>query len=253
MNTNLNKIEIQRIKEIQEKYYMKPVLKRFEKFIKNEKDKKLSWIASFDEIHKLMVESKDDVEKLLIKRKKSGKIKNKDQARKSIAGSIFSNTIVFIFLMNKEIGNISKDIFITSKYKNLKGFEKISTIYVDSETQKPDCDLIIYNLKGDNSINNCMILSLKTSLRERAGQTYKWKLLMEIASSDNEIKKKYNIKYNPDGFPLIAFATVNFYNEINNPQHKGMFKFFDKSFIAKNIDADFINRMSSLVDYLKKW
>ena len=98
-----------------------------------------------------------------------------------------------------------------------------------------------------------MIISLKTSLRERAGQTYKWKLLMEIASSNNKIKKKYNIKYNPGKFPLIAFATVNFYNEINNPQHRGMFKFFDKSFIAKNIDADFISRMSTIVDYLKNW
>jgi type II restriction enzyme len=72
---------------------------------------------------------------------------------------------------------------------------------------------------------------------------------MEIATSDNSIKEKYNITYNPATMPLVCFATVNFYNEINNPQHRGMFKFFDKSFIAKNVDTDFIARMSSLPDY----
>jgi type II restriction enzyme len=50
--------------------------------------------------------------------------------------------------------------------------------------------------------------------------------------------------------PLVCFATVNFYNEINNPQHRGMFKFFDKSFIGKEIDSDFICRLSSIVDFV---
>jgi hypothetical protein len=46
-----------------------------------------------------------------------------------------------------------------------------------------------------------------------------------------------------------AWITVN---EINNPQHRGMFKFFDKSFIAKNIDADFISKMSQLPQYVNE-
>jgi type II restriction enzyme len=75
---------------------------------------------------------------------------------------------------------------------------------------------------------------------------------MEIATSDNPIKEKYNIKYNPEKMPLVAFATVNFYNEINNPQHRGMFKFFDKSFIAKNVYTDFIARMSTLPKYVNE-
>ena len=98
-----------------------------------------------------------------------------------------------------------------------------------------------------------MILSLKTSLRERAGQTYKWKLLLEIANSDSaiEIKEKYNLSYKGKEMPLICFATVNFYNEINNPQQRGMFKFFDRAFIAKpNINADFISNMSDIVDFI---
>jgi type II restriction enzyme len=86
-------------------------------------------------------------------------------------------------------------------------------------------------------------------LRERANQTYKWKLLLEIATTNNPIKDKYNISYLLDKMPLVCFATVNFYNEINNPQHRGMFKFFDKSFIGKPINADFIETLSSLIDF----
>jgi len=150
------------------------------------------------------------------------------------------------------VGNIRPDIFITSQKSKVPSFDEISTINVDGETQKPDCDLVIYSLNLDNTLKKCMILSLKTSLRERAGQTYKWKLLMEIATSENNVKDKFNITYEPDVMPLVCFATVNFYNEINQPQQRGMFKFFDKAFIAKNIDADFISRMSSLPKYINE-
>ena len=74
-------------------------------------------------------------------------------------------------------------------------------------------------------LKRILILSLKTSLKERVGQTYKWKLLLEIATSENEIKNKYNISYNGNIMPLVGFITVNFYNEVNQPQHRGMFKF----------------------------
>jgi len=93
-------------------------------------------------------------------------------------------------------------------------------------------------------------LSLKTSLRERAGQTYKWKLLMEIATSDNAIREKYNISYNPKVVPIICFATTDFYDKINQPQFRGMLKFFDASFIADRIDSNFESRMSSLPGYV---
>ena len=95
-----------------------------------------------------------------------------------------------------------------------------------------------------------MIVSLKTSLRERAGQTYKWKLLLEIATTENPIREKYNITYPLGNTPLVCFATVNFYNEINNSQHRGMFKFFDKSFIGKPLEDSFIDNLSTLIDYV---
>ena len=153
---------------------------------------------------------------------------------------------------NKLQLNIKSNVFITSKRSEIKDFDKIATIKVGNETQKPDVDLIIYTKKEDITIDKCIILSLKTSLRERAGQTYKWKLLMEIATTENPIKEKYDIEYNPDSLPLVCFATVNFYNEINSPQHKGMFKFFDNSFIGKPINNEFINSLSNLIDYVNK-
>ena len=72
---------------------------------------------------------------------------------------------------------------------------------------------------------------------------------MEIATSSSSVKDKYNISYESEEMPLVCFATVNFYNEINNPQHRGMFKFFNKTFIAKDVDAGFISRLSELPDY----
>jgi type II restriction enzyme len=39
------------------------------------------------------------------------------------------------------------------------------------------------------------------------------------------------------------------YDEINHPQHQGMLKFFDKSFIGKPLNSNFIDNLSSLIDF----
>jgi type II restriction enzyme len=245
----LNKDEQKTLNSIKTTPYMAKTIDLVEDFVaQNNGD----YLAVFDEVFRILNEAKTYVDDYLQERKAKGEIKDEKQALKSIAGNSFSLTLVYIFLKNKELENIREDIFITSQISKVPSFKEISVINVDGETQKPDCDLVIYSLNEDKALKKCMILSLKTSLRERAGQTYKWKLLMEIASSENVIRDKYNIEYNPEKMPLVAFATVNFYNEINNPQHRGMFKFFDKSFIAKNIDADFIARMSTLPNYVNE-
>lgn len=190
-------------------------------------DKACKLISAFDEIYRILNESKSFVSELLAFRKAKGEIKDEKQAMKSIAGNAFSLLICYVFLLNKKAGNIRPNIFITSRKSEVPEFDKISVIDVGGETQKPDCDLVIYSLNKDSSLKNCLILSLKTSLRERAGQTYKWKLLMEIAEGENSVKEKYGIHYEPPVIPKVCFATVNFYNEINNPQHRGMFRFFD--------------------------
>jgi type II restriction enzyme len=250
----LSKEENKVLDDIKATPYMEKTIALVDEFVENHpsKDKNIAYLAVIDEIFRILNEAKPFVDDYLSDRKLKGEIKDEKQALKSIAGNSFSLILIYIFLKNKEFGIIREDIFITSQTSKVPSFKEVSIINVDGETQKPDCDLVIYSLNEDNSLKKCMILSLKTSLRERAGQTYKWKLLMEIATFDNPIKEKYNIDYNPEKMPLVAFATVNFYNEINSPQHRGMFKFFDKSFIAKNVDADFIERMSTLPKYVNE-
>lgn len=249
----LSKSEQKTLDSIKGTPYMFETIKLVEQFVSIQSNKQVAYVTVFDEIFQILNNAKYSVDQYLKDRKQNGEPNlNISQALKSIAGNSFSQTIVFIFLQNKILGNIKPNVFITSQKSKVPSFDEISTINVDGETQKPDCDLVIYSLNEDNKLKRCIILSLKTSLRERAGQTYKWKLLMEIANSDNVIKDKFNITYAPDIMPIVCFATVNFYDEINNPQQRGMFKFFDKSFIAKNIDADFICRMSELPQYVNE-
>jgi type II restriction enzyme len=250
----LNQTEKNTIKSILNNAYMEKTIALIEDYFLNIKDKgeKKYLTGAFDEIYEILNQAKPFVDIYLAERKKKGEIKDESQALKSIAGNSFSQAIIYIFLRNKECGNIRSDIFITSRKSSVPLFDEISTIMVDGETQKPDCDLVIYSLTQDNAIKKCMILSLKTSLRERAGQTYKWKLLMEIATSKNAIKDKFNISYQSNIIPIVGFATVNFYNEINNPQQRGIFKFFDQSFIAKHVNANFISRLSTLPKYVNE-
>ncbi|MDO6993166.1 BsaWI family type II restriction enzyme [Brachyspira innocens] len=245
----INKEELKEIQEIESKYYMIPLIKRLSNYAINN-----NWILAFNYLYNVIVDSKEDVEILIENRIKNNEIKDKSQARKSIAGNAFQSILIYTFLKCKENNLIRDDIFITSKKNKLDFLNDLYTIKVGEETQKPDCDIVIYKLDKTNNLQSCLILSLKTSLRERAGQTYKWKLLMEIAIDDsNKIKDKYELEYNPKVKPYVGFVTVNFYNEINNPQQRGMFKFFDKAFIAKQLDNySFISPLSSIVDFLNK-
>ena len=248
----LGKDENNFLKELQNIYYMEPIKLRIDQWVEAAENPQIGWIEVLNHLNEILRNAQNDVEQLLDERLATGEIKDKSQARKSVVGNAFSNVIIYIFIQNKLSGNILEGIYITAKKSTIKGFEQISTINVGEETQKPDMDLIIYSLKENLSLNKCIILSLKTSLRERASQTYKWKLLMEIAMSDCEVRDKYEISYDPPTVPLICFVTVNFYNEINNPQHRGMFKFFDRAFIGKPIDplvTDFIYPLSNLINF----
>lgn len=215
--------------------------------------KGISYKEVFNHLYNYLVDCKEQVDILLQERLEKGDIKDINQTRKSIAGNAFSSLIVWTFLKNKEFGNIDNNIFITSKISQIPNYKDLFLIKVGEETQKPDVDLVIFSLDSNKVLKKCLILSLKTSLRERAGQTYKWKLLMEIANTNSSIKEKYDISYNPPFTPLVCFATINFYNEINNPQQRGMFKFFDCSFIGKNVKTDdFIKPLSYLLDYISE-
>jgi type II restriction enzyme len=256
MNYQLNKQEQKEINKIKNTYYMQPTLTRIAAFIASSQNKKEACQLVFNELYNIISEAYHEVDIILENRKKQGLIKDKQQANKTVVGNTFPFAVIYIFLQNKILVNIKKNIFITSELSTIPNFKDITTINIAGETQKPDCDLVIYSLTEENKLKDCLILSLKTSLRERAAQTYKWKLLMEIATSDDcSVKEKYNISYHAKKLPKICFATINFYDEINNPQQRGMLKFFDQSFIAKNIDYDlpsFITPMSNLIDFVNK-
>ncbi|MCL1819082.1 MAG: BsaWI family type II restriction enzyme [Oscillospiraceae bacterium] len=239
----LNQDERKTVKEIESKYYMPPLITRLNNLIET-----YGYKDAFRYLHPIIRDAQNEVIEIIEERKKQGIIKDVSQASKTVVGAVFSNCIEYLFLKAKEAGEVRADIYVTSKVKK---FGDIISIIVDGESQKPDMDLVFYTLE-DEIPKNMMIISLKTSLRERAGQTYKWKLLLEIATTENPIKDKYNIVYPLNKTPLVCFATVNFYNEINNPQHRGMFKFFDKSFIGKPIDANFIDNLSTLIDYVNE-
>lgn len=162
----LNKIEIKTLREIENKYYMQPML---ESIIKDLKNNKLNLQEVFNNLYGYLLNSKDAVERLLKERVDRNEIKDISQARKSIAGSAFSNLIIWVFLKNKESKNIDKDIFITNKISQIPHFKDLFYIKVGEETQKPDVDLVIYRLDSKQNLASCLILSLKTSLRERAG------------------------------------------------------------------------------------
>ena len=246
----LNNDELKTLQDIENKYYMKPILKAISADLRTGK---ITLQDCFNHLYEYLIDSKNAVENLIQERIAKCEIKDASQARKSIAGGAFSSLIIWVFLQNKANGNVAKSIFITSKISQIPHYKELFFIKVGQESQKPDVDWVIYSLDSTNEIKKCLILSLKTSLRERAGQTYKWKLLMEIANADSAIKEKYDIAYNPPILPLVCFATVNFYNEINNPQHRGMFKFFDCAFIGKNIKTGgFIKPLSHIIDYVRK-
>ena len=233
-------------------YYMQPIQRRIDDWVARSGSQEDSWKEVLDHLSEILRDAQDDVERILDARLVSGEISDKFQVHKSIARNILSNAINYIFIQNKLFGNIPEKIFITSHKSTVPDFEKISTINVGEDTQKLDMDLAIYSLKENSELNKCIILSLKTSLRERIDRIQEGKLLMEIAMSDCEVRDKYEISYDPPTVPLICFVTVNFYNEINNPQHRGMFKFFDRAFIGKPIDpqvTDFIYPLSSLIDF----
>jgi len=251
----LSKDESSFLKGLPEIYYMPIIKQKVDDWIALAPEPNIAWIEVLNNLNEILRNAQNEVEDLLDERIANAEIKDKSQARKSIVGNAFSNAIVYIFIQNKLVGNISENIYITAKKSTISGFEKISTINVGDETQKPDMDLVIYSLKENQDLHKCIILSLKTSLRERAGQTYKWKLLMEIAMSDCEVRDKYEISYDPPTVPLVCFVTVNFYNEINNPQHRGMFKFFDRAFIGKPIDpqaTNFISPLSTLIEFVNE-
>ena len=164
----LNKAEQKDLQAIESKYYMQPILEAIEADIHT---KGILPQEIFNYLYYYLTDSKEKVEALIQARIQKGEIQDASQVRKSIAGGAFANLILWTFLKNKEKGN--SNIFITSKISKIPKYKELFFIQVGEESQKPDVDLVVYSLDSKGNLQNCLILSLKTSLRERAGQTYK--------------------------------------------------------------------------------
>lgn len=204
-------------------------------------------IKTFDLLHDIMIESKPFIEEYLDKRKKSKANYDKDQARKSLAGNIFQDLVLYLLILNIERKNLPEDLIVL-KTKTHKVVDEYATIKIGDEEQKPDLDLVVFSEEEEKPI---VIFSCKTSLRERAGQTYKWKLLIDISKYCPELVKKYKVEYPERRKVLTGFITPNFYNEIMKPQQRGILEFFDFTYIAKEVEPrPPVKRLSSIVEDL---
>ncbi len=218
----LNKKEYSRLVKIEE-YHLSSVLDDLQNLI----------------IKHGLSESLDNFEKII------NRYKNKTKKR-----DIFPVLIEYIFLKMKSENKISDYIFITSNPSANKFTKNVNTIYTNTLIDSSCANLAIYSVYNDK-IYKCFLLLAKDGLKEHINKLHKWKLLLEIATSDCSVRDKYNIRYDNKVMPLVGFATVNFYNEINNPQHRGMFQFFDSAFIGKPIESSFISNLSKLPEFVR--
>lgn len=202
-------------------------------------------------LHDVMRGAESLVEIKINDRINRGEIQDASQARKSAAGNIFQQMIAYVLAKNVLLGNISKNVIVTTSTKNL--IEEYAAIRVGDDIQKPDSDILVYSPDANTPIMN---LSCKTSCRERAGQTYKWKLLCDLATCNCDHKDdnlncpatKYGLAYTATKKILVCFITADFYNELTNPQIAAMFHFFDFSYVAKETCVPNIAALNRIID-----
>ena len=173
------------------------------------------------------------VNALLQERKNRGEIRDENQARKSLAGNVFQALVARALIEMQAGGLIPAHLIFALKPKSHPKIRASATIHVGGESLRPDLDLLAFSeLSRHETI---CVYSLKTSLRERAGQSHRWKLLYDIATAPNSdsIKRKYGLRYDGAGDLKMGLITTNFYDEISNPQHRAAFEFLDGVYIAK--------------------
>lgn len=217
------------VKELDARYYFNPLKQRFES-----KAQEVGLTEAMNYLTDIMQGSISEVGELIQARIDDGVINDFDQASKTVAGNAFQGLVAYALVRHQQAGILSQDIEITLKPKRHPIVNEYATIKVGDDIQKPDIDLLIYS--KDRTLEKPVIIySMKTSLRERVGQTYKWKLLMDIATANDcqSIKAKYELCYQAQVEFMVGLITTNFYEEITNPQQVGMLRFFDFVYITK--------------------
>lgn len=216
-------------------------------------DKKKALVIILDYLAEVLENSEPEVMKIILARKKDVK-----QTRVSVAGNNFQ-ALVAHGLMENILAENLPPIHVVLKPKKHPIVQKYATIKIGGEIQKPDMDILIYQEKPKTPL---VICSCKTSLRERAGQTYRWKLLVDLATADpNHLKQhpecpinKYHIEYQSDRKVYVIMITADLYNEVAQPQQRGMFAFLDRAFVADKGRREFpshVQPMSEIISYLR--
>jgi len=187
--------------------------------------------AAADHITDAMRASQPAIEQLIQQRVADGAIQDASQARKVVAGNAFQTLALRVLIAMQESGMIPAEVIFALKPKRHPLITAFATIRIGDETLKPDLDLLAYTEASDVAA----IYSLKTSLRERAGQTQRWKLLLDIATAPDcdSIKAKYKLNYNGKRRFVMGLITTNFYDEIMAPQQRGLLRFFDYVYLTK--------------------
>lgn len=250
-------INIKTYEKIERRYYFEPFKNKL-----NDKIANVGEVNSLNYLHDIMREAEDEVNEIIGDRvaqkgyDSEAKIqKSIDNTRKAVAGNGFQGLVAYSLIKAQKEGEINPNLIMTLRPKKHKLIKEFAAIKIGAETQKPDIDLIIFHKNTEDNDNYpIMIYSLKTSLRERLGQTYKWKLLMEIANSNDcqSVKKKYGLSWDTNKEFKMGLITTNFYNEIMQPQQKGLLNFFDYVYIAKSGEWEApVKCLSTIVDDLE--
>lgn len=253
------------LNNLKNREYLKPTIvevnKKLDELISEELSKSEAWIIVLDYLTEIMRKSQENVEKIIQRKIRDREIRNASQSRVAVAGLNFQSIITYVLIQNILSGNLPKVIVAfrpkQSKYKKI--LEKYTEITVGDETQKPDVDIMVFDPNTESA--PVVIYSCKTSLRERAGQTYRWKLLYEMATSKCEYIeyskscpiKKYKISFSGKRRVLVGFITADFYDEVYSPQLRGMFPFFDFSYVSKpDVGLEKVRNLSKIIEDLNE-
>jgi len=253
------------LNNLKSREYLKPTIvelnKKLNELISEGFSESEAWIIVLDYLTEIMRKSQENVEKIIQRKIRDGEIRNASQSRVAVAGLNFQGIITYTLIQNILLGNLPKIIVAfrpkQSKYKEI--LEKYTEITVGNEIQKPDVDIMVFD--PNNESTPVVVYSCKTSLRERAGQTYRWKLLYEMATSKCEYIedsrncpiKKYRISFSGKRRVLVGFITADFYDEISSPQIRGMLSFFDFSYVSKpNVGFEKVRNLSKIIEDLNE-
>lgn len=260
--TNIKKCK-QLVSTLKKKVYFKSALAAYnkkynqivQKLVANGEQQefanKKAYRLVLSQLHDIMREAQPLIEDVINSRIENGEISDASQARKSVAGNLFQQFVAYTLAQNILVQNINKDVIVSLSSNVL---DEYAVIDVGEDKQKPDSDVLVYSESNNSPIIN---FSCKTSCRERAGQTYKWKLLSDLACCNCEHKHnnencpvtKYSLHYEPKRKILMYFITADFYNELSNPQIVAMFNFFDNSYVAKpHSSSEKIKTLEYIID-----